>query len=276
MRLNIFEQIKNTEINYNDEIQRIEKLFAIEKVAYFSSNYCSIESYINKASLFARWKYRSTFLNTYDLRESLKISDTEIYKNNSLEQMLSYFEFVINMINLVAKITDMEKGAIINIITIVENIKIVLDKVNYKIENKGDYSTFIEKDPKAIAIAELYEDISDNIIEYRRFVIQGNIERKKEILATLSKKIEAIESNLKQNNYNYLIEEVNNLLNNLDIRHNNLEGKNAKEVIIDMSQQELENWCDNTYDTILLAIMVNHYLEYKHEIKDLNKKLKKV
>lgn len=275
MRLNIFEQIKNTEINYKDEMQRIETLFSMEKVAYCSSEYRSIESYINKTSYFSIWKYRSTFLTTYDLRESLQISYKDIINKNNLETMLNYFEFIVNMINLIANLKDMEKEAIMNMVKIMNNIKIILDKINYKIEKKEDYSIIIEKDPKAIAVAELYDDISDNIIEYRRFLLQGNIERKKEILATLSKKIEAIESNLKNNHYSYLIDEITSLLNNLDIRHNNVEGKHANEVIKEMKPIEMENWCDNTYDTILLALMINHYLEYKSDIKDLNKQLKK-
>lgn len=274
MRLNIFEQIKNAEINYKDEMQRIEKLFSIEKVAYCLNNYCSIEYYINKTSSFTMWKYRSTFLTTDDLREGLKISSVDIFNQDNLKTMLNYFEFIINMVALISKKVGMEKNAIINIITIRNNINIILDKINYKVEKIEDYSIIIEKDPKAIAIAELYEDISENIIEYRRFAIQGNIDRKKEILATLSKKIEAIELNLKQNQYSYLINELTGLLNSLDIRHNNLEGKNAKEIIIDMKPEELESWCDRTYDTILLALMINNYLEYKNEIKDLNKKLK--
>lgn len=275
MRLNIFEQIKNTNINYKDEMQRIEKLFSIEKVAYCSSDYRSIESYINKSSRFASWKYRSTFLNTYDLRESLQISATDIYKQDNLATMLNYFEFIINMITLVSNDKDMEKRALINIITIMNNIKIIFERINYKIEKKEDFSIIIEKDPKAIAIAELYDDISDNIIEYRRFAIQGNIERKKEVLSTLSKKVEAIELNLKQNNYSYLVDELTGLLNSLDIRHNNKEGKHAHEKIIVMPPQEQEEWCDRTYDTILLALMINHYLGYKGDIKSLNKELKK-
>lgn len=278
MRLNIFEQMKNAEINYAEEMERINQFFSKENTVSrqrqglfgIETYYIPIEEYIQKY-LFLKWNYRGNFISVEDMRKSLNISNYDI-KNNNQETLIYYFEFILNMLLFCAQYSVPINQSCLQIIK--ANISNVLDKLNYKSEEKEDYIIVIEKDPKAIAVAELYEDISDNIIEYRRFAIQGNIERKKEILATLSKKIEAIEAKLKQNNYSYLVDEITGLLNSLDIRHNNKEGKHAHEVVIEMSSEELESWCDKTYDTILLALMVNNYLEYKNEIKDLNKKLK--
>lgn len=276
MRLNIFDQLKNIEMNYAEEMERVRKLFSeIGIIRRGINSYSShnIEDYVNE-KWFLGWEpFRGNFLTIKEMRSALNISDRDIVSNDQAT-MINFFEFVFNIIKLARQkmYHEIFDGKYYNIL--ISNINNALDKINYKIEDLGDYAIVIEKDPKAIAVGELYEDISENIIEYRRFAIQGNIERKKEILATLSKKIEAVESNLKQNQYAYLIDEVTGLLNSLDIRHNNKEGKYAHAKIIDMPPQEQEEWCDRTYDTILLALMINHYLEYKKDIKTLNKELK--
>ena len=59
------------------------------------------------------------------------------------------------------------------------------------------------------------------------------------------------------------------LLNNLHIRHNNVEGDDYKKLTAEMPSNELEEWYDRTYDLMLLALMYANYLDYKPEIKDL-------
>lgn len=276
MRLNIFEQIKNIELNYAEEMERVRKLFSevgMIREHINTYHYQNMEKYVNE-NWFLSWNpNRGNFLSIQEMRHALNISDRDLAQN-SKETMINFFEFVFNIIKLYQQKRCYERADENYFNVLISNIENTLDKINYKIEDMGEYVIIIEKDPKAIAVAELYEDISENIIEYRRFAIQGNIERKKEILATLSKKIEAIESKLKNNEYSYIINEVTSLLNNLDIRHNNIEGKNANEIVAEMTTEKLEEWYDKTYDTILLALMVNHYLDYKSDIKNLNKELK--
>ena len=46
-------------------------------------------------------------------------------------------------------------------------------------------------------------------------------------------------------------------LNNLNLRHNNLEGKNKKEVVASISKEELEMWYDKIFDMILSVLQIN-------------------
>ena len=43
----------------------------------------------------------------------------------------------------------------------------------------------------------------------------------------------------------------------MNIRHNNIEGKNAVEYVKNLSDEELEEWYDETYQMLLLC-----FLEY--------------
>jgi len=277
MRQSIFDKMNTSEINYSQEMLRVHRFFSEEKIIIvdraegFSYEYLPIENYINEF-LFFNWEHRGTFLSTHDLRAELHISKKEIV-NNNIDIMLNYFEFVINMTNLLRTVEDLnfdEKYLVV----MLENIITILDRLNFELVDIKGCSIIVEKSPSTTAISEIHEDISDRVIEYKRFDLKGNLDKKREILQLLSNKFEGIKSNLKENNYSYIINEASGLLNNLNIRHNNYEGQNANERVLNMDAEELECWYDKTYDLILLSLMINHYLSYKSHIKNLNKELK--
>ena len=47
-----------------------------------------------------------------------------------------------------------------------------------------------------------------------------------------------------------------------------------KDIVKNMSNEELERWYDKTYDLLLMCFMFNNYLSFRDDIKDLNKNLK--
>lgn len=283
MRQNLREKAKKIKINYSDEMLRVENLFSKSKIIqYYRQNdyvqlypqYTTIEDFFNSC-MFVRYPHAGTFINIFDMRISLGISEEDINKND-INTLLDYFEFVTNIVfyfisnykkyNIKFDTRYIEK--------IFENIRTILGKLNYKIEENDGYCYIIEKDASATAVAEVYEDIADKVIEYHRYNLKGNIERKCEILNTLANKFEAIRPDLKANNFTEIESKVGSLLNNLDIRHCNKSGKNSNEIVKNMPNAELEQWYDKTYDLLLMCFMFHHYLEFRDEIKDLNKNLK--
>ena len=52
------------------------------------------------------------------------------------------------------------------------------------------------------------------------------------------------------------------------------DSKTIKELYSEMSNEELEQWYDKTYDLLLMCFMFNNYLSFRDDIKDLNKNLK--
>ena len=213
MRQNLREKAKNKKINYADEMQRIETLFAEnEPIQFYAQNdymrmnpkYTSIEKFID-AVLFLKYPYVGNFVSLADARKTLKISKDDI-KKRSLMTLLDYFEFIFNLMQFFIIQYNARQINITLIDTqfankITANVQTVLEKLNYKFEKNDGYFYIVEKDAATTAVAEIYDDIADDVIEYRRYNLKGNIKRKCEILTSLAKKFEAIRNVLKSNNF---------------------------------------------------------------------------
>jgi hypothetical protein len=271
-RRNFWDVIQNIEINPIEEVRKIEKLFSQESILV--GKWTTIEKYIDEKFLF--WKDRGTSLNIEDFRKSKYIitwQDIENFSSVHIDDMFLYFEFIRNMFSLISDCKD--KNIVLRVITIMQNINSILENYNQKLFHLKDKDIYIitENSEKATSVSELYPDIASKIIQYNRFALKGDLQRKKELLFAIWHKFEGVEAKLKQVN-NPLCQNVSTLINNLDIRHNNKEGHEARPIVQKMSNEELEKWYDRTYDTLLLALLYADYSEYQGEIKDLNKVLK--
>ena len=275
-RKNFTDILNNYHIDFQNEILKIEKLFREDKyeVDEFESKYFSIEEYIN-CYYFLGWKYRNTFLSTDELREAFNVPSpyTCRKKEYSLEDFLSYAEFVINMVHIARE--DIFEYFETTVKTIFENIRSILDSNNYKIQvTENNLLIIVANSETVTAVSEIYQDIAPKVIEYNRFSLRGNLERKKELLVTIAHKFEGVEYKLQANNQSALAENVTFLLNSLNLRHNNAEGKHAKNKILQMNNEELEDWYDKTYDTMLLALLYANYTEILPYLKQLKGEFK--
>ncbi len=282
MRQSIIDKINKANVNYANEMARIELIFAQVPIVehFYAGRYglpatenMTIEQYVNDF-LFINYEYAGTYISIRDMRDSLKISSKYLNKNDK-NIMLLYFEFVLNMVYLLRrKILGTDHYNVASVNKLFNNIQLILEKLNYKIIEKNNYLYIVENDTSSSAISELYPELSEAVIEYRRFDLKGKVTEKRNILQTLSLKVESIEQKLKGTTYNPIANDVGNLYNNLHIRHDNF-GGNPNNNIIDMSDEELEKWYDITYDTTLTALMICHYLEYNKEIDNLPNYYKK-
>lgn len=276
MRKSIIDKINNANINFSDEMIRVELIFSKAPIVeHFyvgnfglpATNMMTIEKYINDF-LFIKYEYAGTYISVRDMRSSLKITEKDLSKNKK-ENLLLYYEFILNMISLLnRKLLPTDRYNKNSVNKLLNNIQMIIEKLNYKIVEKNNYFYIVEKDMSSSAISEIYPELSDTIIEYRRFDLKGNIVAKRAILQTLSLKVEGIESKLKGTTYNPLVKDLKNLYNNLHIRHNNL-GENPNNNVIEMDDKTLENWYDITYDITLTALMICKYLDYHIKIDSL-------
>lgn len=279
MRKNFFEVIKNRPVDLEAEYARLEYLFSqnksiVREDGYYNSPDFSIEEYINKF-LFTQWKYRGTYLTINDLREDLNLCS--LSKGVQIERLLMFVEFILNMLFFIEENFDTTKFDFKEknyLTTIATNIAELLNKLNYKLSKIDDYHIIIENDSATTTVSEVYEDISDKVIEYKRFALKGDLDRKSEILNTIGKKYEPITDKLKCNNFSGIVHDIGFLLNNINIRHNNIEGAKAQNEVISMSPDELENWYDKTYDTLLLALMLAKYIDIRDDINFLKTRFK--
>lgn len=269
-RKNIFDLL-HANYDYKKEIQLISNIFnndfcIINKIVGFDYK---IKEFINNF-LLIHWKEGQRFIDCNEIEENLKLS-TDINMWN-FDDCLIYLEYILNLIylfdqNLETRACDYDKS---NKFIIME-IKILnlLEKFNYTIKyfEKEEIAIIVEKNPAATEVAELMSEDENSlkVIEYNRHLLKGDIIRKKEILSSLSKELELIKTNLKQNNYSSLYSDVNFLLNKLHIRHNNVNEALYK----NLEENEVEEWCDKTYEMLLCAFITNRSIELTKEIKEL-------
>ena len=65
------------------------------------------------------------------------------------------------------------------------------------------------------------------------------------------------------------------LLNKMNIRHNNVEGKNAIEYVKNLSDEELEEWYDEIYQMLLLCFLEYDNIERNKKISELKEVIEK-
>ncbi len=119
------------------------------------------------------------------------------------------------------------------------------------------------------AVAEVVDpNTAYAVIEYNHHLLKGDIAEKQRILKLLADKFEPLRGELKRVNKE-LESNTGYLLNKMNIRHNNMEGKNAIEYVKNLSDEELEEWYDETYQMLLLC-----FLEYENIER--NKKINKL
>lgn len=232
-------------------------------------------------SFFTEWNLRDTYISVADMRSGLGITVKDFSIEFRQEKFLVFLQYVLNACLYVANLLDegrVSRGCISDekhLNTIIKNINSVLEKLNYTWSRDEETNEIyiVEKNSTTTAVSELYPDISLKVIEYKRYVLQGNLERKAEILCTLWKKYEAVREIIRSNNLSTLDGFIGCLYNDVIIRHNNIEGKKPNIFVQGMSLDELETWYDKAYDLFLLSLLHVNYIENKNELDEFKKKV---
>lgn len=272
MRKSFWEHVSSLS-EYETEILRLEKLFS-----FLPATCNSLEATIGR-DCFHDWahKYEITNLSIEELRSSLGI-DRLLYRINNgekipLDLFLLYMEFLYNLTHFA--LNKMYRGDD-RISRILGNIKLNCARLNFEIRSDAANERFIivEKNAAATAVADKYigqdKDLSFKVIEYNHFLLKGNINRKKDILLALADKFEPLRYKLKKNNYGPVECDVGYLLNNINIRHNNItpgNGGKFHQFVADMPPSELEEWYDKTYDILLVALLMDNYINLHEKIE---------
>jgi hypothetical protein len=285
MRKNIFD-ILSEGFNIDEEIAVLWDVFCDDVIIYKTDRlhqpfeYKSILYTVDRYA-FKNWKSRGTCISTKDMIKRLGINNI-IYKKSYKDpnNLLKLLEFIINMISR-CQYTIQRMSHILEsdgFILVKENTKKLIERFGYTlydIENE-EKRIIIEKNPAATAAAEISKrDIAVKIMQYNHYLLKGDINTKKDIILALAGDIEPKEKELK------IIDETikNNLfflLNNLNLRHNNIEpeDKNYKAIVANMTQTELESWYDETYQLILLSKLLLDNSERSKKITALRAKTK--
>lgn len=233
---------------------------------------------------FTRYPFRGTFLS---LDEFDAVTDYCLFfhkKSVDLTDFIRFCEYTINLISPLSTDNLSHTDYFVpphrrtEIELYIQNVYIIIEKIGYMkaFDEEFHVIIFVPKSPEAIAVAEIIEPtLSYKTIEYNHYSMKGNLNKKKEIILKYADLLEARRQNLKSINSS-LEQDVFSLLNNINIRHNNIDPKSSSyhKYIADMSNDELEKWYDETYQVCLLCFLELDNIERKKKIKELNENIK--
>lgn len=258
------------------EISRLDFLLSRKECVYdtlYEIDEYTIEKFVN-GFCFYNWKNRCRCLTCTDMRNVLGINPKK-WENVTIHQALIFIEYCANMIFLCSSYVNKDKkfDFYADFDVLVKNLQSLAEHLNYDIEYFEDkqMALVVEKNPAATAAAEIVEDdeTAFKIIEYNHYLLKGDLDRKKEILKALGDEFEPIRPNLKSNGYSDMESDAGFLLNNMNIRHNNLDGPKKKEFTASLTPAQLEEWYDKTYNILLLCILANDYIPLHEDMKTL-------
>ena len=262
--------ILNKKINYKQEYQKIKDMFLNSHLIIGPNNYTYTYGYVFN-SWITKWKYRGTKLNLKEVMEEIE-RETDCGKDH-IKDCLYLCELILNIREFLVFLkekyyTNYGPGQFfikLDDDMLMGNIAFILNELHYKAYIEDDYKVLLVKDDvDTINTATIVNDnIADLIMEYNDFKIAENIGEKKKILIELSNYLEPKRQELKSKN-SKLESNLFMAFNKLNIRHNNLEGKEKEEYTTKLNDNELLKWYDKTYNLILIAIRLlelNNILE---------------
>ena len=257
MKRRNFLQILNEQgINLRREYDRLYDLFYNQKVpSNLGSNY-TLKDYVEIN--FLSVPFRKTCLSLDDFNSTYRFHFVQNPYGFDLNYLLSFCEYTYNFViwmsqeSKLFKYGNRQSGQFY-----IYQIRSVMESIDYMQLTQGYITIFTPKKPEAIVASEIVSpDISYKVLEYNHYTMKGDIARKRETLRILADQLEPKRAELATINKE-LASNVFFMFNNMNIRHNNsTEGdKNYKEVVAKMTQDELENWYDETYQLCLLAFL---------------------
>ena len=270
-RKNIFE-ILNEKTSISSQINKIEALLSETSIDN------SIPEDIVDMECMRNWKARGRFTSCEEIRERLQITHAHIKKGLSEEQVLCYLEYVSNIIWLCnEKYLDGSDEFDDEYTYLQESVVGILDDLVYeaKVFEDEEKVILVEKNAAMTAVAETVDSkTAYAVIEYNHHLLKGDIAEKQRVLKILADKFEPMRGELKKVNKD-LESNTGYLLNKMNIRHNNVEGKNAIEYVKSLSNEELEEWYDETYQMLLLCFLEYENIERSKKINELKEIIEK-
>lgn len=172
-------------LDIEKEFRKLAKVFITDNnmVLGFDVQAGSFMSLVNN-TVFLNWKYRDTFL---DVNEYLDFLGIKEYKEE--DEFLLYLQFILNMEELIHQRSDIKLSSTTR--AALENIPLILEKMNYKAEKVEDRIIISKRDADVDSVLETVpESIANVLLEYNDFRNQCNIKEKQRLLKAIDLYIE--------------------------------------------------------------------------------------
>lgn len=273
-RTNIFSKIPS-EPDYCVEIMKIRDCLSHEMRAssFECLGYTSAIEEIN--THFMSWPYRGTTTSLVEFLIRLDIPfNQKIISDITQDNFLDFCETILNMLSLIYESNRSSYGCLDGICNAIHQQLIAdLDGIGYIARNCDDGRVIIvPRDAIADDVATNEPDIGERIVMYRHRSLEGDIQGKKDIILAIGQYIEPLLQNkdLKQL-LPTVIDDTRFALNNMDIRHNNKEGKYAKKGIGSINLQAYERHLDNLFTLMLMVLQGKDLLKIHNEFEAVKK-----
>lgn len=259
MRRTFFDLLKNSKVDVNFELQKLNNLF-IQDCCFHRRKSYSLHDLV--AENFAKYyKRREHFLSLQELLNAIYL---ECFDISEFDKYFLYAEMYVDLISMLDNLDNQEIESQKNIIK--TQIERVISFLGYKFIVIDDRQIIVENNVFANEAAQAvtaFADIKEalSILEYNHFSNKGNIERKKEILKKIADLLEPwrkplnksseLKDLLKANNDKIqALEKLFYMYNKFNIRHNN-----EDQMLTGLSNQEIESWYDKIYTMSLFVIL---------------------
>lgn len=271
-RIPFSQVLKNATVDIQREYDRLYALFNLQKFHVVQDKFLTLRDYC--AENFVQLPFRGTCLSLDDFDDYYGHHFEKVPSNMDIDYLVSFCEYTYNLVVYNQGIGYAGYGLLEAynlsqpIQFYLQQVMAVIEAIGYMANNANGITDFVPKDAVAIAVAEIIDpNISYRLIEYHHYSVKGNLDKKKAILLVLADQLEPKLKRLKQINAS-LEDELSFLLNNFNIRHNNIEptGKYYNPSISKMASEELEKWYDETYQTCLLAFLELENADRKNRI----------
>ena len=250
-----YERVINKNLSYGEEISKIKTLFFGEKHVSTRHYYQTVSaSTLIDGVYFRKLPVSANYIHLSDMW-------SDLIKGDEPDTFIGICEFILSIERQLlfsnTNIRYNEESLCNKLAEIRSLIEIDLDKLNLKYEfiktEIGVVATIIPKDVLLeTVISDSNSDLTQLLVKYKSLRMEGNTKGKEEILMSISKHIEPLlkDEQLKTSNKR-LFDNVGFLLNNLNIRHNNVEINNQE--FFNKTAKNREQWLDYLF---LLALLV--------------------
>ena len=259
MRRTFFDLLKDSEVDINTELQKLNNLFS-QDCCYYRGKSFSLHDLVS--GNFAKYyKRREHFLS---LQELLNAIYMECFDISEFDKYFLYSEMYIDLITM---LDDLGNEDIVSQKQLIKcQIEKVISSLGYKFIVVDDRQIIVENNVFANEAAQIVTEFADikealSILEYNHFSNKGNIERKKEILIKIAALLEPWRKELNHNrelqgvlkvesNKVLALDKLFQMYNKLNIRHNN-----GEQHLSGMADDIIEAWYDKVYTLSLFIIL---------------------
>lgn len=267
MRRNFSQVLKEGKVDIEKEYRNLYELFYGKQKDGKSMYDCISNNFLK---IF----FRGTCLTLDEFDEYHGFFFEKSPQNFNLDYLINFCEYVYNFIIYV---DDSHFMGYLGRNFYFEQISRVIENIGYVESQEDSFVIFVPKDNVAIEVSKselIPDEVSYKIIAYNHHSMKSNLNAKKGTILKLADLLEPKRTQLKNVNKEFE-SDLFFLLNNCNIRHNNLnpDSSSYKKVLADLSVKELENWYDEVFQMCLLAFMQLDYQERKYSITEFKKKI---